>query len=108
VILSNLNAANPEEGDGVYEEKNTGYIDNGYYNFSNLMGSYGLWKIFFKINWRSHFNTSFRKCWYYFKRNDLSINDSLIGIISFPSTASWTSWDSISVKVPLKSGVNTI
>ena len=108
VILSNLNAANPEEGDGVYEEKNTGYIDNGYYNFSNLMGSYGLWKITSKSTGEAILTLRFANAGTTSRGMTLSINDSLIGIISFPSTASWTSWDSISVKIPLKSGLNTI
>lgn len=108
VILSNLNAANPEEGDGVYEEKNTGYIDNGYYNFSNLMGSYGLWKITSKSTGEAILTLRFANAGTTSRGMTLSINDSLIGIISFPSTASWTSWDSISVKTPLKSGLNTI
>jgi hypothetical protein len=107
-ILSNLNAANPEEGDGVYEEKNTGYIDNGYYNFSNLMGSYGLWKITSKSTGEAILTLRFANAGTTSRGMTLSINDSLIGIISFPSTASWTSWDSISVKNPLKSGLNTI
>ncbi len=107
-ILSNLNAANPVEGDGVYEEKNTGYIDNGYYNFSNLMGSYGLWEISSKSSGEAILSLRFANAGTTSRGMTLSINDSLIGIISFPSTASWTSWDSISVKIPLKSGVNTI
>lgn len=107
-ILSNLNAANPVEGVGVYEEKNTGYVDNGYYNFSNLIESYGLWKISSNTSGEAILSLRFANAGTTSRGMTLSINDSLIGIISFPSTASWTSWDSISVKVPLKSGVNTI
>ena len=107
-ILSNLNAANPVEGDGAYEEKNTGYIDNGYYNFSNLMGSYGLWKITSKSSGEAILSLRYANGGTVSRDMTLSTNDFLIGIISFPATGSWTTWDSISVKIPLKTGLNTI
>src|SRR5574344_1867940 len=39
-VLSVVNAAYPEEGDGIFENTNTGFTHDGYYNFTNSAQSF--------------------------------------------------------------------
>ena len=38
----------------------------------------------------------------------VSLNDAVISSLSFPSTGSWTNWSSVTVSVPMVSGINRI
>lgn len=107
-ILSNLNAAYPVEGDGAYEEKNTGFVDNGYYNFTNQSASYGIWKIVSDISNEGILTLRFANGGTTSRDMLLICNDSTIGTIPFAATGSWSTWDSISISIPLKAGVNSL
>ncbi|MBP5247453.1 MAG: carbohydrate-binding protein [Fibrobacter sp.] len=108
-FLSSVNAAYPNDGIGAYEESNAGWIDSGYYNFANSLDSYGAWNLnvptakneaVLNIRYANGGGTA--------RDMELFINGKSAGIVAFPVTADWTTYDSVSVQVNLSQGVNVL
>ena len=108
-ILSLVNAAYPYEGEGAYEEKNTGWIDSGYYNFTNSSTSYALWYLkatdamdsaTMLIRFANGGTTE--------RYMGLVFNGTVIGAASFAATGAWTTYDSVGFYVNLQEGVNSL
>lgn len=82
-----------------------GYSGDGYVD----MGGNGTWLEWDGVNASagtktfnfSYAATSGRPC-------DISVNGTVVGQVSFPSTGSWTNWSTATINVPLSSGYNTV
>ena len=108
-IESYVNAAYPSEGLGAYEEKNEGWIDSGYYNFTNSLESYALWNLkattakdsaVLVIRYANGGTTE--------RYMTLNFNNDTLGAAPFTQTGAWTSYDSVCLYVNLVQGLNTI
>ena len=106
-ILSYVNAAFPEEGAGEYEETNAGWIDSGYYNFTNSKESFGVWKIFSPEEKEAVLTIRFANGGTVERPMLLTWNDSVMGKVAFPATG-WTAYDSVAISVPIRQGANTM
>lgn len=108
-ILSSVNAAYPAQGLGVYEEKNTGWIDSGYYNFTNSAESDALWNLNATTAARAAtLVIRFANGGTLARHMNLIVNGTSLGAAPFASTATWTTWDSVSLSVDLVQGLNTL
>jgi hypothetical protein len=108
-FLSSVNAAYPNEGIGAYEENNAGWIDSGYYNFNNSLESYGAWNLNVPTAKNSAIlNIRFANGGSAERNMELFLNGKSAGIIVFPSTSDWTTYDSISVQVNLLKDTNVL
>ncbi len=107
-ILSNINAAVPFDGMGAYEEKNAGWIDSGYYNFTNSMDSYGMWKLSSEKAGEAVLTIRFANGGVAARNMDFEFNGVAAGAVPFAKTTNWTTWDSVGVNVVLSKGLNTI
>lgn len=108
-ILSLVNAAYPEDGYGTYEDKNSGWIDSGYYNFINDISSFGEWKLVSeKFAGVANLTLRFANGGSASRSMNLVFNDSTVGVVPFVSTGTWNVYDSVTVAVHLKKGLNTI
>ena len=107
-ILSLVNAAYPDEGSGAYEEKNAGWIDSGYYNFTNSSDSYGIWKLNSKTATSASMTIRYANGGTAARHMNLVWNGSSIGGVPFATTAAWTTYDSVTVSVILAKGLNTL
>src|SRR5574344_1769405 len=108
-VLSSVNAAFPASGDGFYEEKNTGWIDSGYFNLTNSIGSSGLWNLnATKAASGATLVIRFANGGTAARDMNLEFNGSTVGSVSFAATGAWTTWDSLCVKVDLVAGKNTL
>ena len=106
-----VNAAYPTDGLGVYEDKNRDWIDSGYFNFTNSKESYGVWELYSakthktaSLNLR-YASGSADKINRYM---ELFINDESYGIVEFPPTENWITWDSVTVQIALVQGLNKL
>lgn len=108
-IVSDINAAYPNDGHGIYEETNAGWRDEGYYNFSNIAESYGIWNLIAEKGQAGVVVTfRFANGGKTARPMELFINDVNYGIIEFPPTGAWTTWDSVSVKADLVTKGNVL
>lgn len=108
-ILSSVNAAFPASGDGFYEEKNTGWIDSGYFNLTNSVGSSGLWNLnATQAASGATLVIRFANGGTAARGMNLEFNGSTVGSASFATTGAWTTWDSLCVKVDIVAGKNTL
>jgi len=108
-LQSQVNSAYPFEGLGVYEEKNVGWIDSGYYNFTNSADSYAQWK----LNSTSEATGAtivirFANGGLTPRHMDLLLNGTSLGAVPFAKTTDWTTYESVSLSINLAKGVNTL
>lgn len=83
----------------------SGFTGNGYVD----MGGNGSWFEWDGVNVSSGTKTftftyaaaSNRPC-------DITVNGTVVGQVSFPSTGAWTNWSTATIDVPLNSGYNTV
>lgn len=107
-ILSLVNAAVPFDGFGAYEEKNAGWIDSGYYNFTNSADSYGYWKLVSENAGNATLVVRFANGGTAARHMNFAWNEEPKGGLPFKMTSAWTTYDSVCVSVPLVKGLNTI
>lgn len=108
-ILSTIEAGIPSDGVGVCETTNGGFVDTCYFNFDNVVTSYGIWNLYSGsaqegvtlVLRYAHGKTDTRKM-------ELFVNNVSYGVATFPPTANWTTWDSVAIKIPLNKGVNVL
>ena len=107
-ILSSVNAAVPFDGFGAYEEKNTGWIDSGYYNFTNSADSYGYWKLVSENAGNATLVVRFANGGTAARHMNFVWNEESKGGLPFKTTSAWTTYDSVCVSVALVKGLNTV
>lgn len=108
-FLSSVNAAYPNDGLGAYEETNSGWIDSGYYNFTNSLDSYAAWNLNVPTGKKAAvLNIRYANGGNSERSMELFVNGKTMGIITFPSTADWKTYDSISVQVNLAQDTNVL
>lgn len=108
-ILSVVNAAYPDEGEGVFEDLNLGFTGDGYYNFNNSLSSYGVWNIYSpKAASSVTLSITYANGGTASRDMTLLVNGENAKTISFPGTGSWTSWETVSVTIPLKEAKNEL
>lgn len=107
-ILSSVNAAVPFDGFGAYEEKNTGWIDSGYYNFTNSADSYGYWKLVSENAGNATLVVRFANGGTAARHMNFVWNEESKGGLPFKTTSAWTAYDSVCVSVALVKGLNTV
>jgi hypothetical protein len=108
VVRSSLNAAFPTDGVGIYEEKNTGWIDSGYWNFINSTNSYAQWTLASKQAGSATMVLRYANGGAISRNMHLEMNDLDLGAVAFASTGTWATWDSVAVPVSLRAGLNTV
>ena len=108
-MVSYFNAAVPDAGDGGYEETNTGWIDSGYYNFSNTATSYATWDFYSKNTTAAVLYVRFANGSTDSRNMMLVVNGNTIqSSMEFPSTGAWTTWAFSTAEIALLAGKNTI
>ncbi len=105
---SEVNAAVPDEMLGVYEEYNAGWLDSGYFNSDNAVGSYGVWELYSKKAGEVTVTVRFANGGADPRNMMLAINDEDVREVEFASTDGWTNWMETEVKVKLAEGKNTL
>jgi len=108
-ILSSLEACILTDGVGTCDNDNRGFLDSGFFNFTNVVTSYGIWDLYSPeahenatlVIRYAHGKTDTRKM-------ELFVEGTSYGVATFPPTADWITWDSIAIKVNLKKGVNVL
>ncbi|SHK96074.1 hypothetical protein [Fibrobacter sp. UWEL] len=108
-ILSSLEACVLTDGVGSCDSDNRGFLDTGFFNFTNVVTSYGIWDLYSPAAHENatlviryaHGKTDTRKM-------ELFVEGTSYGVATFPPTADWVTWDSIAIKVNLKKGVNVL
>lgn len=107
-VLSVVNASNPDEGDGVYEESNSGFIQGGYYNFTNSNQSYATWSLYSPTATNATLSITYANGGTASRDMNLSVNGVDLGSVSFPATGSWTTWTTVTVNIALINGKNEL
>lgn len=105
---SKVNAAVPDEMQGVYEEYNAGWLDSGYFNVDNAVGSYGTWELYSKKAGDVVVTIRFANGGADPRNMTLSVNGEDVREIEFSSTDGWTNWAETEVKVTFVEGKNVI
>lgn len=108
-ILSSLEACVLTDGVGTCDNDNRGFLDSGFFNFTNVVTSYGIWDLYSPdahenatlVIRYAHGKTDTRKM-------ELFVNNVSYGVATFPPTADWITWDSIAIEVNLEKGVNVL
>lgn len=104
---STMSAAEPVDGEGVFEATNVGFADSGYYNFNNAISSYGVWEIFSPSDVKTSLTIRFANGGKTNRNMALSVNGKSAGFVEFPA-GSWTTYEDVTVDVALKAGKNVI
>ncbi|HPW94488.1 MAG TPA: carbohydrate-binding protein, partial [Fibrobacteraceae bacterium] len=108
-VLSVVNAAYPEEGDGIFENTNTGFTQDGYYNFTNSTESFGTWLLYSpKDATAATLSITYANGGTASRDMVLMLNETSLGTVSFPSTGSWTTWTTVTKSITLKNGKNEL
>lgn len=105
---SEVNAAVPDEMLGVYEEYNGGWLDSGYFNSNNELGSYGTWELYSKKAGEVTVTVRFANGGADPRNMKLTVNGEDVREVEFASTDGWTNWMETEVKVTLVEGKNTL
>lgn len=105
---SEVNAAVPDDMQGVYEEYNAGWLDSGYFNSDNAVGSYGTWELYSKKAGDVVVTIRFANGGADPRNMTLSVNGEEVREIEFSSTDGWTNWAETEVKVTFVEGKNVI
>lgn len=93
----------------VTETKNTGYLGDSYVNFDNEPGSYLELRVGMAVAGEQLLQIRFANGGASTRPMQLSLNDSIVAeSVSFPSTGSWTNWDTLSVSVNLLKGIHRL
>ncbi|SHK49220.1 carbohydrate-binding protein [Fibrobacter sp. UWEL] len=105
---SSMEICKPVEGKGfACETNNAGYEQDGFYNFDNSMGSYGVWEIFSPQDVKTTLTIRFANGGTANRNMTLYINDKSAGTVEFAATG-WTTYKDVTVNVALKAGKNTL
>lgn len=107
-VLSVVNAAYPEEGDGIFENTNTGFTQDGYYNFTNSTESFGTWLLYSPKDATATLSITYANGGTASRDMVLMLNETSLGTVSFPSTGSWTTWTTVTKNITLKNGKNEL
>lgn len=107
-VLSVVNAAYPDEGDGIFENTNTGFTQDGYFNFNNSTESFGTWLLYSPKDATATLSITYANGGTASRDMVLMLNETSIGTISFPSTGSWTTWTTVTKSITLKNGKNEL
>lgn len=107
-VLSVVNAAYPEEGDGIFENTNTGFTQDGYFNFNNSTESFGTWLLYSPKDATATLSITYANGGTASRDMVLMLNETSLGTVSFPSTGSWTTWTTVTKNITLKNGKNEL
>jgi len=93
----------------VVEKTNTGYSGTGYVNYDDEAGSYVEWTVNADRAGTQKATFRFSVATAAARPMDISVNGTVVlAGTSFPSTGGGAGWQMLSVRVPLRAGVNTI
>ncbi|MCQ2101998.1 MAG: T9SS type A sorting domain-containing protein [Fibrobacter sp.] len=105
---SSLEICKPVEGKGFEcQTDNAGFEQDGFYNFDNSIGSYGVWEVFSPSDAKTTLTIRFANGGTANRNMSLSVNGKSAGIVEFAATG-WTTYKEVTVDVALKAGKNTI
>lgn len=105
---SEVNAAVPDEMQGVYEEYNGGWLDSGYFNSENAVGSYGTWELYSRKAGDVTVTVRFANGGTDPRNMKLSVNGTDVREIEFAATDGWSNWMEAEMKVELVEGKNVM
>ena len=105
---SSMEICKPVEGKGfACETNNAGYEQDGFYNFDNSIGSYGVWEIFSPQDVKTTLTIRYANGGTANRNMTLYVNDKSAGTVEF-SVTGWTTYKEVTVNVSLKAGKNAI
>ena len=105
---SKIDASTPVAGAGWSENTNTGFLENGYYNFENTDASYGTWNLYSKYTATTTITVRYANGGTSARNMLLVVNGKEIGELEMPSTTNWTTWQTTELKIDLQKGLNTL
>lgn len=108
-ILSAIQGESFCVGDALQESTNSGFMESGYVNFTNSVGSSVQWSIQSASAATVTMHIRYANGGATDRPVRLIVNGvETITSLSFLSTGSWTNWGVVSVNVTLQAGVNTL
>ena len=102
-----LNAAYPVTGNGVYENYNTGFVEDGYFNFNNELNASAVWNIYSPVDTTVTLSVSYANGGTEARGSTLLVNNES-SVLEFNSTGAWTTYNKEEVEVTLKKGLNVL
>ena len=108
-IESDIEAAIPTDAVGAFADNHFNFRGLGFYDFANSLDSYGIYHL---VSTKEHQNATMVLRYAHGKTDTrrvmVKLNDDLIGSLTFQPTADWSTWDSVSMNVSLKPGINIL
>lgn len=107
-VGSSIDASVAKVGAGWSENSNSGFAENGYYNFENTDSSFATYKVYSKNASEAVLTVRFANGGANARNMALNVNENYVQDIAMSSTGAWTNWKLSSAKVNLNAGENTI
>lgn len=105
---SALEICKPVEGVGFEcQTDNAGFEQDGFYNFDNSIGSYGVWEIYSPQDVKTTLTIRFANGGNSNRNMTLTVNGKSAGTVEFVP-GGWTTYTEVTVNVALKAGKNTL
>lgn len=105
---STVDASTPNEGIGITEATNEGFLQNGYYNFENSEESFASWNLNSTQATQTTISVRYSNGGTRARNMILKVNGKEIGEVAMPSTGSWTIWKTVDATINLVEGLNTL
>jgi len=102
-------AENATYSPGVFENSHSGYSGTGYVNTDNVLGAYVQWSVTADAAGPHALKVRYANGTSADRPMDIVVNGVTVASgLSFPATANWDTWATITVTAPLNAGANTI
>jgi len=102
-------AENATYNPGVFENTHTGYSGTGYVNTDNVLGAYVQWTVNADAAGTNALKFRYANGTSADRPMDIVVNGVTVAAgVSFPATANWDTWATITVNAPLNTGANTV
>lgn len=105
---SSIDASAPDEGMGVFENTNSGWLEKGYYNFENAIGSFATWNLDSKSAIEAVLTIRYSNGGKAERNMTLVVNGEEVGEVQMGTTADWNTWETVDVAIKLKEGGNSL
>jgi alpha-L-fucosidase len=94
---------------GVVESNHTGFSGTGFVNYTNAAGSYLEWTVNAEKAGQATLTFAYANGTAIDRPMAIAVNGAVVTpSLSFPSTDAWTTWQTATVTVNLKTGANTV
>lgn len=94
--------------DGSIDSNNSGYTGSGFANTSNSNGQGVIWQINASVSGNTTIGFRYANGGSTTRTAAVLVDGNSVGTLTFPSTSSWTSWQTEAITISLSSGNHTI